>query len=1378
MLAIALAPVCAWGWGDATEGRPLLHVFKLGDLPAGTARVQSAAQARDGKLYFGCDNGLLQFDGTTWRLFSTGNNLGIYNLAIDEQDRIWIGGYGSIGHYEKDSSGQLRYTSLLSQLPPEYRDQLIEIWGVEVTSRGVVFSASNKIMRWDGKSFHVWPLKDARRALSQKIGDAVYTLNLDTGLWKLEGDEPALVVPYDPAKKILPCYLKPIEDGAFLAVTTLGLARLDGSKLTLLPGNCGQFIKDNIHTCATAIDENTFAIGTYHGGAILVDNQGNILRVIDRASGLPDQAINSLFLDREKSLWITTDAGIARMDSRGAVTLFDESNHLTGRTIQSIATQDGRLHVITSNGVFALKPGADARSPAEFELLPQADLKLSTRSLFPHSRGLLNSGFLGVRLLRPDGTLKVVYSTPLDVGNLLTSRHHSGRIYFSDSKGVGWFVEANGQWQVHPQQALIPEAATSLAEDVQGNLWAGTYSKGVLRIAFGKDGATPKITHFEPGARLPAGAGSITVGAFQHYLLLLTNTGILAHNPVDDTFYIAEAFQGLGRGLALSNPDAGGHAWLAAEAPLPGGGARPVVGTLSLDEHRRLAWRRLPIGGLDRAGAPNVLYYQPDPCNRNPQDRVAAGPDRSSRGNEAESGRSDTIAAAEVTRLKVGGDSPPNSLLTSAATHDRMDTDQPETPGLSSIAQKAKEGHPVLWIGGSEGLLRVKLDELRDESAPFNTLLRAVRTPVPGAEAELPLLTAQPPRLPYARNHLQFEFAATTYRDAHHVRYQTQLAGFERAWTEPNAKNFREFTNLGEGAYVFKVRAASGAGQWSEPASYPFLILPPWYRMPWAYALFALTAAGSIYGGYRLRVRQMRVRTRQLETLVRRRTEELARANAAKTDFIANMSHEIRNPLNGVIGLAGLLQESQLSAQQRGMAVSLRKCAEYLSTLVEDVLDFSKIEAGRITIDAQPFSLRSVLADVVAIFAWQSQEQHMPLGTRMSSGFPEAVVGDEAKIKQIIINYVANALKYAGHGPIEIAVEGRPAPGGTVEIAIEVRDEGPGIPYDEQPKLFEKFNRGRRAQQEKIRGTGLGLAVCRAYAEKMGGTVGLTSTPGRGSTFWFKVALPAPAPQAGPAVVEERPRPAPTTRALIVEDQEYNLLVIDSILTRLGYKTDHATDGNLALEKLQTNLYDIVFMDWDLPGLNGVEVTRRFRQWEPPERHTLVIATTAYSTPEKRHDCLEAGMDGFAAKPLSPEKIKATIQNLSGPLRAGSSIQIRTDEEPPRKNLDLSIFRYMADQKPERIRQLAEEFITALDKDVALLGEAVRTGSVETTRRQAHRILSQTALIAASQVAAVATTIQEAARNGDIETPRSVLTAFEAEVRGLKENLRAALETS
>ena len=634
-----------------------------------------------------------------------------------------------------------------------------------------------------------------------------------------------------------------------------------------------------------------------------------------------------------------------------------------------------------------------------------------------------------------------------------------------------------------------------------------------------------------------------------------------------------DAVRGLTKGLAVSNPDSNGDVWLAAETALADGTVRPVVGALTLDEHRRPAWRELPVAGIEHAGMPRVLCFQ----------------------------------------------------------------------------EHAPE-QPALFIGGSEALLRVTLTDLQDQSAPFNILLRAAIA-APGVQAALPLPGVEPPRLPYARNRIEFRFAAPIYRGARYVRYQTQLEGFDRDWTEPDARNLREFARLSEGAYTFKVRAANADGRWSQPVAYTFFILPPWYRTPWAYSLFALTVSGMFFGGYRLRVNRIQMRSQQLEGLVRRRTEELAHANAAKTDFIANMSHEIRNPLNGVIGLACLLQDSELSTQQRGIAVSLRKCAEYLSALVEDILDFSKIEAGRMTISAQPFNLHGMLADIGSIFAWQSQEQQMPISLSLSPDLPEMVIGDEAKIKQIVINYVSNALKYAGHGAIEIAADGRRLPGCIAEISIEVRDQGPGIPTDEQPRLFEKFSRGRRAQQDKVCGTGLGLAVCRAYGEKMGGAVGCASTPDHGSIFWFKIAMLLPTPQPARTAVAERPRPVPITRALIVEDQEYNLLVIEHILTRLGYQTDHATNGHDALAKLQDGCYGIVFMDWDLPGLNGVEVTRQFRQSEPPGCHTLIIATTAFSTPEKRSECLAAGMDGFAAKPLSPEKLKATIQNLSRPPR-------------------------------------------------------------------------------------------------------------------------------
>ncbi|HTT57328.1 MAG TPA: triple tyrosine motif-containing protein, partial [Opitutaceae bacterium] len=735
---LSASVVVANGWSDFAAGQPVLQVFKSADYQS-DGRVMPLAQDHFGMMYIGSD-ALLQYDGMTWHRFSAGSNADIKGIAIDEHDRIWVGGVGTIGYFDRTPSGQLKYTSLLSQIPPDQRDQL-QIWGTEVTSRGIVFPATNKVIRWNGSSFEFWPLPStSRRIVSQTIGDTVYICHPETGLWRLANDKPELVVPRDPDNKVVPCFLTPAGRDSFLAVTSSGLARLDGTKLTVLPGDSAKFIRENAFTCAASIDHSTLAVGTFYGGIVLVNPQGNILRVIDRASGLPSQAVNGLFLDRERNLWAATDGGIVRLDSSGLVTKFGETNGLNGKPIASIASEGNGICVNTSEGVFALTQRINPGSSATFK--PLLDLKLSTQSLLTVPQGLLSAGYRGIRLLKPDGTLQEVYQSPLDVLSLRKSHSSPERIYFVDSRGLSW-LDIAANWEAPPQQIPIPELASSLAEDNLGNVWVGTYGGGAFRFALGSDGKPSKVTRFEIGAALPAGSGTVRVGTFHHYVLVLTEAGILAHNPIDDTFYVVPALKRLKKGLAVSNPDANGDVWLAAEDALTDGTTRPVVGKLTLDDHQRPVWQQLPIDELPAAGAPNVLYYQ----------------------------------------------------------------------------QEASGEH-VLWIGGSESLLRVDLDDLHEVEAPLSTFLRGAATVASGGRTELPLFGGEPPRLPFARNHLEFDFAAPTYRDTQYVRYQTQLAGFDRDWTPANAKTFREFTYLSEGTYTFKVRAADADGRWSAPAAY------------------------------------------------------------------------------------------------------------------------------------------------------------------------------------------------------------------------------------------------------------------------------------------------------------------------------------------------------------------------------------------------------------------------------------------------------------------------------------------------------------------------------------------------------------------------------
>jgi signal transduction histidine kinase len=1297
--AATIAVNVAFGWGDPIEGRPVMRVFTPTDYRTDSP-VECVAQDAAGRMCFG-SNVLLRYNGDSWQQFPAGRAIQILALDVDTQGRLWIGALDDLGYFEPDAKDGLSFHSLRSRLPKSAL-QSVDVWGVACTATGVVFTADDKIMHWDGRSFQIWPMPKGRRAASQRIGDTTFSLNMRTGLWRVSGKTLQSILPAsDPTGAghgVLPLFVQPLPDGSLLSVTSSGVGHIADGKLQVLRGDGSHYIAENIPTCALQFDPHTFAVGTYQGGLVFVSDTGRLVRAIDRRSGLPEQTVNSCMIDREGTLWVTGDRSIVAMEGSGAVTMFDAANRLTGKGVRALAVVNGSLAVVTTDGMFFERPAQPGGAGATFELSAYRDLnRLGYAGVVATPAGLLSSGFAGIRLLRPDGSIEAVQDSASDVWVLHQSRRFPDRCYYLDNRGLEWLTLEGARWQPASVHVPLSESVTILTEDAVGAVWAGSIKDGVYRVVMNPAGDPGAVTHYTLGGALPPDAGRIRVASLGPHVLLFTQHGVLVPDAARTRFLPVAGLEGVWAGRALSEPDPAGRIWVAAENRGTDGAWRTVIGSVTLDAAGQPIWRVLEVPGLSHAGAPTECCWQ-----------MASG------------------------------------------------------------------GREVLWIGGSEALLEVDLQALPAPAQPFQTLLRSVRSLAPGNEPEIPLAQASAPRLPFAANHLEFAFAAATFRNPDSVRYQTRLLGFDQQWSEGDTRTSREFTNLHEGSYTFEVRAMGVEERSGTMASFRFVILPPWYRTRWAYSCFAFFGAASLLAVHRLRVRQMTRRNRQLESLVRQRTDQLNKANAAKTDFIANMSHEIRNPLNGVVGLAGLIHQESPTPRLQELARSLRTCAHYLSTLVEDVLDFAKIEAGEITIDAHPFSPRGLVDDVISILAWQSQEKAMPLEVQWEPGVPESLLGDELKIRQIVINYVGNALKYAGAGTVTIAGTARVAPGG-IELSIGVQDQGPGIPPEEQGKLFERFARGAKARAERVSGTGLGLAVCRAYAERMGGAVGVESIPGRGARFWLRLVLPvAPAPAPGASAGSRRAPGGPQPRALIVEDQEYNILVIENILTRLGYRPDHATDGPSALAKMKASAYDIVFMDWDLPGMSGVEVTRAYRQWEGTEHHALIVATTAYSSPEKRRECMVSGMDGFAAKPLSPDKIIATLHNLSGPLRGASSIQIRTPAPTPAAEgvPDLSMFEYMADRQPGRLSELVEQFIHALDEDLDRLRHAIQEGTSDATRRYAHRILSQTAMVHATRLTEVLKQIQDAASQADQATPRGVLPTLQVEVNRLKDGLQ------
>ena len=476
-------------------------------------------------------------------------------------------------------------------------------------------------------------------------------------------------------------------------------------------------------------------------------------------------------------------------------------------------------------------------------------------------------------------------------------------------------------------------------------------------------------------------------------------------------------------------------------------------------------------------------------------------------------------------------------------------------------------------------------------------------------------------------------------------RYRYWLHGYDAGWVMVGALGERVFSRLEPGNYRMEVAASNADGRWSPSREFALHVDAAWWLRPmamlaWgALSLLALIGLGRLY--------RHRLRDRHAEQLREHRRELSDVGSEAKSRFLAMLGHEIRTPMTGVLGMAELLQGSDLGPRQRLQVNAIQRAGEQLLRLVNDALDLARIEAGKLTLENKPFDLHALLEEVSATLQALAQAKDLQFSLQRAPGTPRVVRGDSGRLRQILLNLGGNAIKFTDAG--EVALRSAGMPDG---LLLELSDTGPGMSNEQLARLFQRFEQGGdlRASQ-RLAGSGLGLAICQELAEAMQGRIDVQSQPGQGTCF--RVSLPLPVATLDDLLPEQARRIVRKVNGLhilVVEDDATVADVITGLLNSLGHEAVHAAQGLAALTELTQSRFDLAFLDLDLPGLDGFELARIIRS----QGHSLaLVALTARTDAQAESLALAAGMHGFLRKPVTSSLLQSKIESVLALLRTG-----------------------------------------------------------------------------------------------------------------------------
>jgi len=1004
--------------GDPDEreaGLPFLRAYGPKEYGA-QAQNWAVTQDQRGVIYIGNNDGVVIYDGVQWRTVPVSNLSVVRSLDVDSNGTVYVGARGDFGYLAPDASGALRYISLVDRVPVEDRG-FIDVWKTMVSSDGIVFVSSERLFRWKPETgMRVW--KGSRRSFL--ANGSVYLQQIGTGLLRLEGDSLRLVPGGERFDTDRIYCVAPRGFTSILIGSAKGMFLQNGSSIEPFPTEADVLLSESPGYSCSPAPEGALVVTTLRGGAVVLNSEGKLRRVLNRNAGLASDSVTSAYTDREGGLWLTMVAGVARVQAQAPLSFYDERTGLKG-SVAAIARHGETLYAGTDAGLYRLQPSTSGES-ARFELVET--VKESVFSLLPTQEGLLigSSGSVpGVYQLDDKQQLRLIRKSGA-VYHLLRSRRDRSIVYASGLDGLALLRADGGHWTDGGNVTGVSQALRKATEDSAGRLWLGTDFGVSLRVDNLPD--APIVHKFGAKEGLPAGFAFPSFVAGR--IVYLTTNGVLAFDEKTGRF----------------SPDS-------------------VIGAILKDRPE-----------------------QPTLMGEDPQGNVW-----------------------------VGGKTYGGVLRRKGEGAYRWDDNPFRRMDVTEIYAASLDRGGVVWAGTAEGIVRYNPAVAKNYAVDFPALIRRVAA-LDGRTVHFAGAgTPSQPILPFDANSMRFQFAAPSFEDEARTEYRVFLEGFDRGWSEWTQETRKDYTNLPEASYTFRVAARNLYGATSQAASYPFTVLAPWYRSWWGYTLEALAVGAFLGSLIKWRLRQLAEQNRRLQKTVEERTAELQEKNvtltevnhklnifnAEKNEFLGIAAHDLKNPLGAIRGYAEMLEEDADDISKDEVvdfAGRIKKSANLMFDLVSNLLDVNRIEQGQMNLELKPCDLWDTVRQAVEGYQQRAQAKQIRLLFDNQTIAP-LVMADPAQLVQIMDNLVSNAVKYSPSAKnIYVSVYQTGS-----SVRAEVKDEGPGISAEDQKRLFGKFARLTARPTAGEHSTGLGLAIVKRLVEAMNGKVWCESEPGQGAAF-------------------------------------------------------------------------------------------------------------------------------------------------------------------------------------------------------------------------------------------------------------------------------------